>query len=312
MAKLKKEAARPARSRAAKKAADKAVSKSATKAPGKPANATRAATKASAKPSSKVVSSRSTVKVAPKPAAKTKTKPSGVPAPFVGFPKDFLAFFRELPKNNNREWFAENKERYTRSILEPSLSFISAMDLPLGRFADCFEAKARTQGGSMFRIYNDMRFGHDPKPYKEHAAFQFRHSAGKDAHAPGFYVHIEPKQVFFGGGLWRPPGPQLRQIREAIADDPERWVEVTRNAGFRKRFGQVRGDALKRPPQGFDPDHPFVEELKRISFFAMQEVKSEDILSKRFVTDVSKAFEALSPFMRFLTEAVGLPFHLDD
>ena len=96
-----------------------------------------------------------------------KAAASALP-PFSGFPKDFLAFFREIAKHNDREWFTANKERFKASVQVPMLSFIAAMDLPLGRIADCFVADARSQGGSMFRIYNDMRF-HDAKPYKEHA-----------------------------------------------------------------------------------------------------------------------------------------------
>lgn len=231
-------------------------------------------------------------------------------APFEGFPKDFLAFFRELAKNNDREWFAANKERFHKSVQAPTLSFIAAMDLPLGRFADCFVCEAKTSGGSMFRIYNDMRF-HDAKPYKEHAACQFRHVAGKDAHAPGFYVHFEPKEVFFGGGLWRPPSAELRKVREAIEADPERWTKITRSAAFKRRFGGVAGDSLKRAPLGFDPEHPLIEDIRRISFFAIEEVKADAVLSKDFARQVAKSFEALSPFMEFLTGAVGLPYHND-
>ncbi|HXC49599.1 MAG TPA: DUF2461 domain-containing protein [Candidatus Limnocylindrales bacterium] len=241
-----------------------------------------------------------------KPAAPRKAGNVAAP-PFAGFPKDFLAFFRELAKNNERTWFAANKQRYLDSIQAPLRSFVIAMDVPLGRFADCFVADTR----SIFRIYNDMRF-HEAKPYKEHAACQFRHEAGKDAHAPGFYVHFEPKEVFFGGGIWRPPGPQLRQVREAIAADPERWNSITRAPAFRRRFGAVEGDSLKRPPQGFDPDHPAIEDLKRTSFFAVQTVKPDVIQSKDFVREVAKSFEALAPFMEFLTEAVELPFHRGD
>ncbi|MFN2425825.1 MAG: DUF2461 domain-containing protein [Candidatus Binatia bacterium] len=236
---------------------------------------------------------------------------AAVPPPFSGFPKDFLAFFREVAKNNNREWFAANKERFHSSVQMPTLSFIAAMDLPLGRIADCFVADARSQGGSMFRIYNDMRF-HDAKPYKEHAACQFRHGAGKDAHAPGFYVHFEPKEVFFGGGIWRPPAPQLRAVREAIAADPERWTKITRSPAFKRRFGAVEGDSLQRAPMGFDPDHPRIDDIKRLSFFAVETVKADAIQSKDFVKDVAKSFAALAPFMEFLTEALGLPFHHDD
>jgi uncharacterized protein (TIGR02453 family) len=254
------------------------------------------------------------------PAAKKPRKPKAAKAkpvkvkeaiaPFEGFPKDFFPFFRELKKNNDRDWFLANKERYARSVQAPLLSFVAAMDLPLGRFADCFVCEAKAHGGSIFRIYNDMRF-HDAKPYKEHAACQFRHEAGKDAHAPGFYVHFEPGEVFFGGGLWRPPSAELRKVREAIVDDPERWASITRSRAFRKRFGGVEGDSLQRAPLGFDPDHPEIEDLRRLSFFAIEEVKPAEINSKDFAKYVAKSFEALSPFMKFLTDAVGLPYHKD-
>ncbi len=288
-----------------------------------PKSEARAASRVAAKPAAKAAAKSAATGVvkAVKPVAKpgvtravraAKKTVHTVPAPFTGFPKDFLVFFREIAKNNDREWFAANKERYQTSVQAPMLSFIAAMDLPLGRVADCFVADARPQGGSMFRIYRDTRFSRDKTPYKDFAACQFRHMAGKDAHAPGFYLQIEPKEVFFGGGIWRPPGPELRAIREAIEADPERWKKITRSAAFRRRFGGVEGDALKRPPQGFDPEHPLIDDLKRTSFFAVETVKPTAILSKDFARDVARSFEALAPFMEFLTEAVGFPFHHDD
>jgi len=236
--------------------------------------------------------------------------PAKSEAKFEGFPSDFLKFFRELSRHNDRQWFAANKPRYLASVQQPMLAFIAAMDLPLGRIADCFVADARPSGGSMFRIYRDTRF-HDKTPYKEHAACQFRHVAGKDVHAPGFYVHMEPKEVFFGGGIWRPPTPVLQQIREAIVADPERWQEATRSAGFRRRFKTVEGESLKRPPKGCDADHPLIEDLKRTSYFAVQTVEPSALGSPRFVADVARAFQVLAPFMEFLTDALSLPFHID-
>jgi len=302
-----------ASSKAAPRKADKAAAaKSANAGSGKAAKtASKSAAKASPDKTTKAASKADAKTAPPKAATKPAAKAVPVaPPPFDGFPKDFLAFFREIAKHNDREWFAANKERFRASVQIPMLSFIAAMDLPLGRFADCFVADARTQGGSMFRIYNDMRF-HDAKPYKEHAACQFRHEAGKDAHAPGFYVQFEPKEVFFGGGIWRPPGPQLRAIREAIEADPERWTEITRSPSFKRRFGAIEGESLKRPPQGFDPEHPLIDDIKKLSFFVGQIVEPEEIQSKAFVKEVSRSFEALGPFMRFLTEALGLPFHHD-
>lgn len=231
---------------------------------------------------------------------------------FSGFPRDFLDFLSELSSNNNREWFAENKDRYKRSVVAPMSEFISAMDSRLAKVSDCFIADPRPNGGSMFRIYRDVRFSHDKRPYKEHVACHFRHISGKDAHAPGFYCHFEPNNVFFGGGIWRGPTPVLNDIRAAIDADQEQWKKATRGVAFKRRFGSVTGDGLKRPPRGFDEDHPLIEDLKRKSFFAVQHVDVDLVYTKDFVREVEKAFVALSPLMAFLTEAVGLTYSLDE
>ena len=231
---------------------------------------------------------------------------------FKGLPKDFTRFFKELSRNNDREWFAVNKQRYRDSVQAPMLAFIEAVDGPLTRVTDCFVADPRANGGSMFRIYRDVRFGHDKRPYKEHAACHFRHMSGKDAHAPGFYVHFEPGDVFFGGGIWRPPTPVLNQVRQRIVDEPERWKAITRSRAFVRRFGGVGGDGLKRAPVGFDPEHPLIEDLRRKTFFGLQHVDPGIIHGPEFLREIGKAFAALAPFMEFLTTAVGHSFSLDE
>ncbi|TFH21364.1 MAG: DUF2461 domain-containing protein [Myxococcales bacterium] len=231
---------------------------------------------------------------------------------FHGFPPDLLRFLRELKANNDREWFNANKQRYREAVLEPMCEFISAMDAVLAKVSDCFVADPRPNGGSMFRIYRDVRFSHDKRPYKEHAACHFRHMAGKDAHAPGFYVHLEPDDVFFGGGIWLAPGPVLQRVREAIVDDTERWMEITGSSAFKRRFGGVGGEGLKRAPRGFDPDHPCIEDLKRKTFFAMSHVESGLATTDKFIKEVEKTFLALGPFLEFLTHASGHVFSLED
>jgi len=231
---------------------------------------------------------------------------------FQGFPKDLFKFLTDLKANNDRDWFNASKPRYRESVVEPMSAFITAMDTGLAKVSDCFIADPRPHGGSMFRIYRDTRFSHDKNPYKEHVACQFRHMAGKSAHAPGFYVHLAPDEVLFGGGIWMPDNSVLNEIRTAIVDDSDRWKKVSSGRAFRNRFGGVRGDGLKRPPKGFDPDHPFVEDLKRKSFFAMQEVPPKMATTPDFIKEVQRAFVAMAPFMQFLTDAVGVSFSLDE
>ena len=227
---------------------------------------------------------------------------------FPGFPKELFTFLRQLAKNNNREWFNDNKARYKQVIVEPMCEFISAMGVRFEKNQWCFNADPRPHGGSMFRIYRDTRFAKDKRPYKTHAACHFRHQAGKDAHAPGFYVHLEPGAVFFGGGIWMPPNPVLEKIRHTIVENPNAWKRIVTNATFKKRFGGIEGDALKRPPRGYDKDHPFIEDLKRKSFFVTESVTQKTSQSPQFINEVDRSFKAASPMMKYLLFSLGLPF----
>jgi uncharacterized protein (TIGR02453 family) len=227
---------------------------------------------------------------------------------FEGLPKDFFAFFRELKAHNERPWFEENKQRFRDSVQAPMAEFIGAMAPRLRQISKNFVADPRPNGGSMFRIYRDVRFAKDKRPYKEHAACHFRHAAGKDVHAPGFYMHFAPGEVIFGGGMWMPPPDALAKIRDAIVKNPAAWKAVKTDKVFIKRFGEVSGDALTRPPRGYEPDHPFIDDIKRKSFFAMDEGDVKLASSPKLLDAVADAFRAASPLMKFLCKAQGVPF----
>ena len=227
---------------------------------------------------------------------------------FEGFPAGFFDFFAELSGNNERLWFNANKERYRAEVVAPISRLIAAMAPRLERMSKHFTADPRPHGGSMFRIYRDVRFAKDKRPYKEHAACQFRHNLGRDAHAPGFYIHLAPDEVIFGGGMWMPPAPQLKAVREAIAKDSAGWRRVTANKKLKETFGSIAGDSLKRPPRGFDGDHPQIADIKRKSFFAMAEGKPASAKKPEFTDDLAKTFADASPLMKFLCDATGAGF----
>jgi len=227
---------------------------------------------------------------------------------FSGFPKDMLQFLRDLSNNNNREWFNENKERYRESIVAPMSGFISAMGDRLEGISESFIADPRPNGGSMFRIYRDIRFSKDKTPYKENVGCQFRHIAGKDAHAPGFYIHIEPKEVFSGGGVWNPPNAVLDKIRTAILQHTDRWSEIIAAIEKNPEFSGILGDSLKRPPRGYDPDHPFITDLKRKSLFLMYTIKPALLTEPNLIERIERSFRDSAPLMAFVTDALDLPF----
>jgi len=226
---------------------------------------------------------------------------------FAGLPKDYFDFFRELKANNNRGWFEANKARFRESVQEPLAAFVEAMAPRLKKISRHFVADPRPMGGSIFRIYRDVRFSKDKSPYKTHGGVQFRHALGKDAHAPGFYVHLDPDEIFYGGGMWLPPPPALNKVREAIRDKGKSWSAALSSPAFKTRFGGLDGEALARPPRGFDPDHPHIDDIKRKSFFAMAKAAPASARKPAFAGDVEAAMADAKPLMKFLCEALGAP-----
>src|SRR5918994_181068 len=179
----------------------------------------------------------------------------------ASFGPGLFAFLAELREHNDRDWFAGNKDRYEAHVLEPALAFVEDFGYRLQEISPHFAADPRRSGGSLFRIYRDTRFSKDKSPYKTNTGMHFRHKRAKDVHAPGYYLHLAPGEVFAGGGIWHPDGPTLTAIRQAIVDDPDRWRAATEGL-------ELGGEALKRVPNGFDKEHPYAEDLKRKDCFA--------------------------------------------
>lgn len=227
---------------------------------------------------------------------------------FTAFDKDLLAFLRDLRENNNRAWFQRNKDRYEESVREPMLAFIEVIGPKLATISPHIVADPRKVGGSLFRINRDTRFSSDKRPYKENVAAQFRHAAGKNVHAPGFYIHIDPGEVRLGTGIWQPETQALAKIREAIDRDGSAWKQATRGKAFRDCYGELAGDSLKRAPRGFDADHPLVEDLKRKDFVAFRALTPSVITKRGFLDEAVKTYAASKGLMKFLCDALGLPF----
>ena len=218
-----------------------------------------------------------------------------------------FAFLTELADNNNREWFRANKSRYDGDVKEPALAFISDFAPHLARISTRFRADPRANGGSLFRIYRDTRFSKDKRPYKTHTGIHFRHEAAKDAHAPGFYLHLEPGQVFAGVGIWRPGGPTLRSIRDAIDEDPDAWLRASGDQRFRASF-ELTGDSLIRAPKGFRVDHPLIEDLRRKDFIGGARLDESTVLSGDFLARFAALCHDAAPFQRWLCGAIGVPW----
>lgn len=224
-----------------------------------------------------------------------------------GFSPALFAFLRDLEANNDRGWFNANKARYIDDLRDPMLDFIMRFGPRLAEISGCFVADPRANGGSLFRIYRDVRFSKDKRPYKTNAGAHFRHQAGRSAHAPGFYLHLEPGGGFAASGVWRPDGPALAKIRDAIAGDPARWRKVTSPKALGPG-GALSGQSLKRPPRGYDPDHPLIEDLKRKDFFALARFSEAEARAPGFIDAFTQTCRRFSALTRFLTEALEHPW----
>ena len=216
-------------------------------------------------------------------------------------------FLTELKRNNDRGWFQENKSRYEDVARGPAMEFIAAVAPGLARVSKHIRADPRPVGGSLFRIHRDVRFSKDKSPYKTHVGIHLRHVAAKDAHAPGFYLHLEPRQVFFGCGIWHPDTKTARRIREAIVERSGDWRKAVHAKRFRAQF-ELSGESLKRPPRDFDPEHPLIDDLKRKDFIAVKALKQSDVTQPDFATDFVKLCSQGAPLMRFLCKALDQPF----
>lgn len=226
------------------------------------------------------------------------------------FTPALFTFLRELEANNDKGWWEENKDRYLDVVRDPSLDFITDFGARLARISPYFPADSRTVGGSLMRPYRDTRFSADKTPYKTNVGIQFRHEAGRDIHAPGFYLHLEPGSCFSGVGLWHPETAVARTIRQAIHDDAEGWATATRQKSFTVIWSTTQDDdeMLKRVPAGLDPGHPYADDLRMKSFIAGTTLTQKEVSSAGFDQALATMFSKASGFARFLCKALELPF----
>jgi len=218
-----------------------------------------------------------------------------------------LKFLRALERNNDKAWFQAHKDDYEAEVREPALMFIRIMERHVRAISPHLTARDRKVGGSLMRVHRDVRFSKSKLPYKTNVGIQFRHEAGKDVHAPGLYLHIQPKQVFLGCGMWRPDREALNAVRQAIVDDPGGWRRVRDAKPFRAAWA-IGGASLKRAPRGFSEDHPLIEDLKRTDHIAYCEFPDKLVVDPELVKTVAGRFRKAANYLRWQARVLDLAF----
>ena len=221
--------------------------------------------------------------------------------PFNGFPLEGIRFLKQLKKHNTRPWFAKHRTEYEEFVKLPMQALVASMKPHFDRFAPEIEANPRR---SIFRIYRDTRFSKNKNPYKTHVAAVF-HPQGHWQKSAGFYLHIEPGEVFLGGGIYMPDTDQLRKIRTAIVESPKKFLRIVGEKKFVKRFRSLEGEKLQRIPHGFPSDHLMGDWLKYKQFLASVSWEESECRLPNFVKKIVGVYKDLLPLIRFLNAALG-------
>jgi uncharacterized protein (TIGR02453 family) len=221
------------------------------------------------------------------------------PPPFTGFPEDTMRFLHELKQNNNREWFAAQKERYERNVKEPMLTLLDTLATRLRAVDPEITLDPKK---AMYRIYRDVRFSADKSPYKVWLAAAFTYHGFDRKHDAAFYFHIMPEEIGVGGGLYAPQGDRLKNIRRAIDADASALRDILASSLFTRYFGALEGEELKRVPMGFDKEHPDADLLRKKQFLCWRILPVSLVTEAALADRLQEHFVAMAPFVRWLVD----------
>ena len=210
-------------------------------------------------------------------------------------------FFKNLAKNNNKEWFTENKTTYENEVREPIKSLVS--DLSKVFFDENIPYIADPKK-ALFRINRDIRFSKDKSPYKTNMGAFFPYTLHSTTTRPveslGLYFHFEENSCFIAGGIHMPMPPTLKTLRETIADNWKEFEQILNDKTLKKEFPVIlNNEKLKNVPRGFAPDHPAAKYLKLKEFGVYCEIDHKETYTSKFVDLFLKKAKAIEPFLKF-------------
>ena len=231
---------------------------------------------------------------------------------FTGFRPEAIQFLVDLAANNDRAWFQPRKAEYERLLKEPLEALIAAL-------ADRFEARRiplrADPTKSPFRIYRDVRFSKDKSPYKTNLGASFPYVADaadagdatarshtSEVHSSGGYFHLQPGEIYVGGGIWHPDKPWIDAFRRRVADDPKVFHDAVDGRSFKEAFGALSSDghSLQRVPFGYAADHPEAETLKMKDVVFGRRLSDHEAMSPHLPDVMADSFEAAMPVFRYL------------
>ncbi len=214
--------------------------------------------------------------------------------------KNALDFFEQLAQNNNREWFNARKDTYLK-IKGEAENFADALIAEISQFYNLFGLQGKD---CIFRIYRDIRFSADKRPYKDHIGIYIARG-GKKSRLAGYYIHLKSGECMLAGGVWCPEKYDLEQIRRVIFNDPNSYKKILDEKSFSKKFS-LWEQKLKTLPKGFPKDTPeqTAEFIKYTAFVPMKYYTDEEICSKNFFEQLINDIKIMQPYNDFINNII--------
>jgi uncharacterized protein (TIGR02453 family) len=214
--------------------------------------------------------------------------------------KKLISFLEQLALHNNKDWFDQNRGTYTDlrtdwiQFVQDLIASIQAIDPSIGSI----DAK-----NCIFRINKDVRFSKDKSPYKTNFG-AIINKGGKKEMTSGYYIHIDPKEIFVAGGSYQPSPELLASVRQELDYNFDEFKGIVEHKNAVKLFGALNGEKLSRPPKGYTDDNPAISYLKHKSFIFVKNISTKDLFAKGFEKEVIHAFMEMKPLNDFLNRCL--------
>lgn len=206
--------------------------------------------------------------------------------------KDVFPFLRKLDKNNNREWFTENKKEF-KAIEAEVKAFFNGL-------AEEVKTDDEIERVKIFRIYRDVRFAKDKTPYKINFSSSLSRAGAKLR--GGYYTHIQPNGSFIAAGFWEPNKEDLLRIRKELELDATEFREVINNKKFKSIWGELVGNQVKTAPKGFNKEDKNIDLIRKKQFIFIRNFTDEEVLDSSFIQEVQTSFKKIRPYFDLMSD----------
>lgn len=223
---------------------------------------------------------------------------------FNGFTPETFQFFRDLEKNNYKEWFEDHKHIYENEVLNPLKSLVTSLSPAMHNIDAEFELRTHRV---ISRIYRDIRFSKNKDPYKTGMWFTFQKPVSRDdwKDYPGYFMEIRGNEYTYGMGLFMPKKKVMDAFREEISYNAEEFQQITQATVLDRGF-LIQGDEYKRPVPSDLPEYfqPWVQ--KKGVWVGKTFPIGKELYSAKIAKQVQEDFVALEWLYNFMKEVTLL------